>query len=68
MQASFDDQAFMGILNQLYLRGVMYKEDISLDLEDKVKTKLTVFETLDTPRVEQSLSPEYVEYKRRMRL
>ena len=36
--------------------------------EDKVKTKLIVFETMDTPRVEQSLSPEYIEYKRRMRL
>ena len=67
MQSTFDDQTAMAILNQIYLRGVMYKEGLSLDFEDKIKGRLIATEVIEVPRIEQSMSQEYLEYKKRMR-
>ena len=64
---TFDDQAIITILNQIYLRGVMYKESIDMDLEEKIRVKLLATETMDVPRIEQTLKPEYSEYKKRIR-
>ena len=66
-QSKFDDQAIITILNQIYLRGVMYKESIDMDLEEKIRVKLLATETMDVPRIEQTLKPEYSEYKKRIR-
>lgn len=45
----------------------MYKESIDIDLEEKIRVKLLATETMDVPRIEQTLKSEYTEYKKRIR-
>jgi hypothetical protein len=66
-QPTFDDQAVITVLNNIYLRGVMYKESIDMILEDKVRERLVATETMDVPRINEHINPEYTEYKKRFR-
>lgn len=63
----FDDQAVITVLNNIYLRGVMYKESIDMDLEEKIRVKLLATETMEVPRINEHINPEYTEYKKRFR-
>lgn len=66
-QPTFDDQAVITVLNNIYLRGVMYKESIDMILEDKVRERIVATETMDVPRINEHINPEYTEYKKRFR-
>lgn len=67
-ELKFDDKTVLEILNKIYLRGVMYKEGIDLELEDKIKRKLSCSEVMENPVIDETLSPEFMEYKRRFRI
>lgn len=65
---NFDDNAALEIINRIYLRGIMYKEELDLELEDKIRSKISIVESLDVPFVEQTLNPEFVEFKKKFRM
>lgn len=66
-EVKFDDIAILDILNRIYLHGVMYKEGIDLEFEEKIKEKLSCVELMENPVIDEALSPEYIEYKKRFR-
>ena len=64
----FDELAALEILNCIYLRGIMYKEDIDLDLEEKIKNKISCTELMENPIITDSLNPEFIGYKKKFRM
>lgn len=67
-ELKFDENAAVEILNRIYLRGILYKEGLSLDLEDKIKKRISCTEVMENPIIEETLSPEFMEYKKRFRI
>lgn len=66
-KAVIDYEPMVELLNAIYLKGVMYGEEIDPDLEDKVKQKLAATELYEVPTIQKELKPEYQLHKSKYR-
>lgn len=64
---AIDYETMVQLLNTIYLKGVMYKEEIDADLEEKVRSKLVAVETYEVPRKHAELKQEYILHKSKYR-
>lgn len=62
-----DFTSLVELLNNIYLKGVMYKEDIDYELEDKVKKRLVASELYKVPNKRVEINPEYTLHKSKYR-
>lgn len=62
-----DYEPMVQLLNTIYLKGVMYGEEIDADLEDKIKQKLITTELYEVPTVKRELNPQYQLHKAKYR-
>ena len=62
-----DYEPMVELLNTIYLKGVMYGEEIDPELEDKVKQRLVATELYEVPTVKKELKPEYQLHKSKYR-
>ena len=66
-KVAIDYNSMVELLNTIYLKGVMYKEEVDAELEDKVRSKLVTTETYDVPKKHVELKQEYQLHKNRYR-
>ena len=63
------------MINNYYVYGLNIRSEIEIDefhkidmiLEDKVRERLVATETMDVPRINEHINPDYSEYKKRFR-
>lgn len=66
-KVAIDYNSMVALLNTIYLKCVMYGEEIDLELEEKVKQRLVATELYEVPTIQKELKPEYQLYKSKYR-
>ena len=66
-KVAIDYDSMVALLNTIYLKGVMYGEEIDADLEEKIKQKLVTTELYEVPTIQKELKPEYQLHKSKYR-